>query len=85
MTVTEVDKVNEISNNIQNLVKEKTETNLNFKVSNPEIKDIIIPFQKRSATNCTPIKLTFYNTLTKKNEEIEFYNYFEHLKKFGFV
>ena len=32
VTITDVDKLNEISNNIQNLVKEKKEPNLNFKI-----------------------------------------------------
>ena len=85
MTVTDTDRLNFLSNSIQNLVKEKKEPDLDLKISNPEIKDIIILFQKRSAADCPPIKLTFYNTTTKKNEEIEFYNYFQHLQKFGFV
>ena len=58
---------------------------MDLKISNPETKDIIIPFQKKPATDCPQIKLTFYNTMTKKIEEIEFYNYFQHLQKFGFV
>ena len=28
-------------------------------------------------------KLTYYNTTTKKQEEVEFYDYFLHLEKFG--
>ena len=63
----------------------KKEPDLNLKISNPETKDIIISFQKKSTTDCVLIKLTFYNTTIKKNEEIEFYNYFNHLQKFGFV
>ena len=58
---------------------------MDLEISNPETKDIIIPFQKKSTTDCPPIKLTFYNTMTKRNEEIEFYNYFQHLQKIGFV
>ena len=67
------------------MLKKKKEPDLDLKISNLEIKDITIPFQKISATDCPPIKLTFYNTMIKKNEEIEFYNYFQHLQKFGFV
>ena len=85
VTVTDIDRLNFLGDSIQNLVKEKKEPDLDLKISNPETKDIIIPFQKRSATDCPPIKLTFYNTTTKKNEEIEFYNYFQHLQKFGLV
>ena len=48
VTVTDVHKLNILSNSIQNLVKEKKEPDLNLKISNPETKDIIIPFQKKS-------------------------------------
>ena len=58
---------------------------MDFKIYNPETKDIIIPFKKKSAADCHPVKLTFYDTTNKKNKEIEFYNYFQHLQKFGFV
>ena len=66
VTVTDVNKLNILSNSIQNLVKEKKEPDLNLKISNPETKDIIITFQKKSTTDCPPIKLTFYNTTIKK-------------------
>ena len=66
VTVTDTDRLNFLSKSIQNLIKEKEEPNLDLKISNPETKDIIIPFQKKSATDCPPIKLTFYNTTTKK-------------------
>ena len=85
VAVTDIDRLNFLSNSIQNLVKGKKEPDLDLKISNPETKDIVFPFQKKSATDCSPIKLTFYNTTTKKIEEIEFYNYFQHLQKFGFV
>ena len=85
VTVTDVDQENFLSNTIQKLVKEKKDPNLDLEISNLETKNIIIPFRKKSATDCPPIKLTFYNTTTKKNEETEFYDYFQHLQKFGFV
>ena len=72
MTVTDVNKLNILSNSIQNLVKEKKEPDLNLKISNPETKDIIIPFQKKSATDCPPIKLSFYNTMIKKMKKLSF-------------
>ena len=31
------------------------------------------------------IKYTFYNTTTKRQEELEFYDYSLHLEKFGFL
>ena len=57
LTVTDIDRQNFSSNNIQKLVKEKKEPDL--KISTPETIDIIIPFQKKSAADCPPIKLTF--------------------------
>ena len=71
-TVTDIDRLNFLSNSIQNLVKEKKEPDLELKISNPETKDIIIPFQRRSATDCPLIKLTFYNTTTKKMKKLSF-------------
>ena len=65
-TLTDIDGQNFLRNTIQNLVKEKKEPDLDLKISNSETKNIIIPFQKRSATDCPPIKLTFYNSTTKK-------------------
>ena len=56
MTETDIDRLNFLSNSIQNLVKEKKEPDLDLKISNPETKDIIIPFQKRYATDCPPNK-----------------------------
>ena len=51
VTVTDIDRLNFLSNSIQNLVKGKKEPDLDLKISNTETKDIIIPFQKRSATD----------------------------------
>ena len=72
MTMTDVDKLNFLSNSIQNLVKEKKEPDLDLKIFNAEIKDIIIPFQKRSAADCPQRKLTFYNTTIKKMKKLSF-------------
>ena len=79
VTLTDIGRQNFLSNTIQKLVKEKNDPDLDLEISNPETKDIIIPFPKRSETDCPAIKLTFYNTMTK------FYNYFQHIQKFGFV
>ena len=57
------------------------DNDLDLAISNTETKDLIIPFKKISETNCPPTKLSFYNTATKKNEDIAFYNYYEHQKK----
>ena len=47
--------------------------------------DKIIPFQKKGATELPLIKLTFYNTTAKKEEDVEFCDYMMHLEKFGFL
>ena len=65
VTATDVDRQNFLSNTIQKLVKEKNKPDLDLKISNPETKDIIILFKKKSAAGCPPIKVTFYNTATK--------------------
>ena len=66
VTVTDIDWQHYLSNSIQKLVKEKKYLDLDHKISNPETKDIIIPFLKKSAADCPPIKLTFYTTSTKQ-------------------
>ena len=72
ITVTDIDKLNFLSNNIRNLLKEKKEPDLDLKISNLETKDMIILFQKKSATDCLPIKLIFYNTMIKKMKKLSF-------------
>ena len=72
VTVTDIDRLNFLSNSIQNLVKENIEPDLGLKISNPETKDIIVPFQKRSATDFPPIKLTFYYKTTQKMKKLSF-------------
>ena len=44
--------------------------------------DIIIPFQER--TDILINGFQCFDTTTKKQEKIEFYDYFYHLEKFGF-
>ena len=62
------------------------EPNLHLKISNPETSEVIIPFQKEKASDIPTIKLTFYNiTITTKKENVEFYNYIEHLEKYRFL
>ena len=62
------------------------EPNLHLKISNPETSEVLIPFQKEKASDIPTIKLTFCNTtITTKKENVEFYNYMEHLEKYGFL
>ena len=54
---------------IQDLVKERKEPDLDLEISKPETRSLVILFQKKSATDCPPIKLTFYNSTTKKKKK----------------
>ena len=44
---------------------------------------ITVPFVKR--TDVLINELKYYDTTTQKEETIEFYNYYDHLKSFGFT
>ena len=57
-----------ISEEIQEKIKEYKEPNLNLTISNPETKTLVIPFQKKTETEIPKIKLTFFNTTTKKKK-----------------
>ena len=45
VSVTDTDRQNSSRNNIQKLVKEKKDPDFDLKISNPEKKDVIIPFK----------------------------------------
>ena len=85
VVVTDSDRQNVLSNIMQKLVKEIKEPNFDLEIYNTETSEVITPFQKKPPNNIAPIKLTFYNTTTKKLENVEFYNYIQHLEKYGFV
>ena len=55
--------------------KKKKNRLRDLKIVNPETKPVTIP---------PSIKLVFHNTKTENNEDILFYNYYEHLQKIGF-
>ena len=55
VSVTDIDWQNFLSNTIQKPLKEKN-----------TLIYTLIPFKKKTAAVCPPIKLTFYNTTTKK-------------------
>ena len=73
-----------ISEEIQELIKNYKEPNLTFFISNPETKTIKIPFQKKNESDLLKLKLTYFNTTTKRNEDFLMYDYIGYLKKFGF-
>ena len=51
---------------------------------NEEAFEKIIPIKKKYESELLPIKPSFYNMTTKKQEEDEFYNYMLHLENHGF-
>ena len=50
----------------------------------PETNTITIPFVKKNKSDLPKLKLSYFNTTTKKNEDFLMYNYVGHVKKFGF-
>ena len=52
-------------------------------ISNLETKSIQIPLIKESEADLARIKLTYFNTSTKKYEKFEIYDYLEHFKTYG--
>ena len=84
IAVKDTNRQEAISNLIQKLVIEKKDPDLDLKICNEEAFEKIIPFEKKTESEVPPIKITFYNTTTKKQQEVEFYNYMLHLEKYGF-
>ena len=75
IAVKDTNRQEAISNLIQKLVTEKKDPDLDLKICNEEAFEKIIPFEKKTESEVPPRKITFYNTTTKKQEEVEFYNY----------
>ena len=48
VTVADVDRPNFLGSTIQKLIKEEKDLDLDLKISNPEKKDLIIPFEKKN-------------------------------------
>ena len=63
-------------------VEEKKKFNLDLNLYNEDYFDIIVPFVKRTDVLINGVKC--YDTTAQKEEIIEFYNYYDHLKKFWF-
>ena len=80
-----IKELNRISKETQEITKNYKEPDLTLSISNPEIKAVLVPFVKKSESELPRIKLTFFNTITNKNEDFFVYDYYKHLKRFGFV
>ena len=65
IAITDTNRLETISNLIQELVKENKEPGLDLRIRNEETMEKIIRFQKKkTATELPLLKLTFYNTTT---------------------
>ena len=80
-----IKELDRISKEIQEITKNYKEPDLTLSISNPEIKAVLVPFVKKSESELPRIKLTFFNTITNKNEDFFVYDFYKHLKRSGFV
>ena len=74
-----------ISTEIQEIIKNYKEPDLTLSISNTETKTVLLPFVKKSESELPRIKLIFFNTIKNKTEDFLVYDYYEHLKRIGFV
>ena len=72
IAVTDTDRLETISNLIQKLVKGIKEPDLDFRIRNEETIEKIIRIQRKTPTEHSRLKLTFYNTSTKKMRKLNF-------------
>ena len=72
-----------LSNKLRTYVEEKKKFNFDLKIYKEDYFDITVHFVKRTDVLINGFK--YYDTITQKEETIEFYNYYNHLKKFGFT
>ena len=63
--------------------KEKEKFKLDLRIYNEESFDVTIPFKKRTDVSINGFQ--YYDTTTKKQETIEFYDYYAHREKFYFT
>ena len=68
---------------LKTYAQEKEKFKLVLKVCKEDWFDITVPFQKR--TDVLINGFEYFDTITQKQETIEFYDYYYHLKIFGFT
>ena len=83
VSLPKVDAQNDLSDLIRTYSKEKENFKLDLRIYNKESFDVTIPFKKR--TDVLIKSFQYYNTTTKKQETMEFYDYYDHLERFGFT
>ena len=78
-----VERKKALSDILRTYAEEKTKFNLDLKICKENFFGINVPFQKR--TDVLIKGFQYYDTTTQKQETIEFYDYYYHLKNFGFM
>ena len=66
LKIENVEERNRFSGEIQEIIKNYKEPDLTLFMSHPETKTIEIPFVKNNKAELPKIKLTYFNTTTKK-------------------
>ena len=74
---------NSLSDEISSNEEERKKFNLDCHFYKKDLFDVTIPFKERSDILMTGN--TYFDTTTNKIETIEFYDYYNHLKDFGFT
>ena len=71
---------------IENLLKEGKEEEhvYGLKIYQSEGYEKLVPLTKKTSADLRPIKFKYYSLQTEKPEEIDFYDYYGSLEKFGF-
>ena len=64
-------ELDRIRKEIQELIKSCKDSDLTLNISNPKIKTLLLPFVKKDESDLPKIKLTYFNTTTKKNEDLK--------------
>ena len=59
-------ELDKISKEIQELIKNYKDPDLTLNISNQETKTLLLPFVKKDESDLPKIKLTYFNTTTKK-------------------
>ena len=59
-------ELDRIRKEIQELIKSCKDSDLTLNISNPKIKTLLLPFVKKDESDLPKIKLTYFNTTTKK-------------------
>ena len=64
-------ELDRIRKEIQELIKSYKDSDLTLNISNTKIKTLLLPFVKKDESDLPKIKLTYFNTTTKKNEDLK--------------